>query len=108
MSAPRKRTSTRRLSATRSNKTVTSDASSGLLTLRATNSVSVETVLHECVGAICLVEVTLHSLESQEIAFPEQEVLRRALKSIWSTHDWIDELKPADTAGESADGEGES
>jgi len=48
--------------------------------------------LDECVGAICLVEVTLHSLESQEIAYPEQVVLRRALKTIWCVHDWIDEL----------------
>lgn len=108
MSAPRKRGGRRRSPATRANKTVASDASSGLLTLRATKSVSVETVLRECVGAICLVEVTLHSLESQEIGFPEQEVLRRALKSIWSAHDWIDELKPDDTAGESADRESES
>nr|WP_298724310.1 hypothetical protein [uncultured Steroidobacter sp.] len=108
MSAPRKRASRHRPSANRAHKTVASDAPSGLLTLRATKSISVETVLHECVGAICLVEVTLHSLESQEIAFPEQEVLRRALKSIWSVHDWIDELKPDDTAGESAEREGES
>jgi hypothetical protein len=108
MSAPGKRSSRRRPAATGANKTVASDTSSGVLTLRATKSVSVETVLHECVGAICLVEVTLHSLESQEIAFPEQEVLRRALKSIWSAHDWIDELKPDDTAGESADREAKS
>lgn len=105
MSAPRKRASRRRPAATRAHKTV---ASNDLLTLRATKSVSVETVLRECVGAICLVEVTLHSLESQEIGFPEQEVLRRALKSIWSVHDWIDELKSDDATGESADREGES
>jgi hypothetical protein len=105
MSAPRKRASRRRPAATRADNTVASDASSSLLTLRATKSVSLETVLNECVGAICLVEVTLHSLESQEIAFPEQEVLRRALKSIWSAHDWIYELKPDDTAGASADRE---
>lgn len=108
MSAPQKRASRRRPAATRPKKTVASESSSGLVTLRATKSVSVKTVLHECVGAICLVEVTLHSLESQEIGFPEQEVLKRALKSIWSVHDWIDELKTDDTAGESADREGES
>ncbi len=107
MSARRKRGSRRPPSATRANTTVASDASSSLLTLRATKSVSVETVLNECVGTICLVEVTLHSLESQEIGFPEQEVLRRALKSIWSVHDWIYELKPHDTNGE-LDREGES
>jgi hypothetical protein len=49
--------------------------------------------LEECVGAICLVEVAMHSLESQEIAFPEQEVLKRALKAIWLVHDWINELR---------------
>jgi hypothetical protein len=108
MSSPRQRASRRRPAATRANKTVASHASSGLLTLRASKSVSVGTVLNECVGAICFVEVTLHSLESQEIGFPEQEVLRRALKSIWSVHDWIDELKPDDTASESADREGKS
>jgi len=108
MSAPRKRASSPRPAATRANKTGASDPSTGLLTPRSTKSVGVETVLRECVGAICLVEVTLHSLESQEIGFPEQEVLRRALKSIWSVHDWIDELKPGDTAGASADREGES
>jgi hypothetical protein len=63
--------------------------------------------LEECVGAICLVEVTLHSLGSQEIAFPEQEVLKRALKSIWSVHEWINELRPDDLDDE-ADGEDES
>ena len=52
--------------------------------------------LEECVGAICLVEVAMHSLESQEIASPEQEVLKRGLKAIWLVHDWIYELKPAD------------
>lgn len=108
MSAPRKRASTRRPAATRAKNTIASDAPSGLLTLRATKSVSVDTILDECVGAICFVEVTLHSLESQEIGFPEQEVLRRALKSVWSVHDWIYELKPDDTDGESADREGES
>lgn len=54
-------------------------------------SISRERALDECVGAICLVEVTLHSLESQEIASPEQEVLKRALKALWVVHDWIDD-----------------
>ena len=56
-------------------------------------SVSAQTAFIECLGAICLVEVTLHSLESQEVAFSEQEVLKRALKAIWFVHDWIDSLK---------------
>lgn len=63
--------------------------------------------LDECIGAICLVEVTLHSLESQEIASPEQEVLKRALKAIWGAHDWIYELAPNDVGGEGADREDE-
>ena len=73
--------------------------------------VGAESALDECVGAICLVEVTLHSLEFQEIASPEQEVLKRALKAIWFVHDWIDELatdRPdgEDTYSEDPDGEG--
>ena len=54
--------------------------------------VSAQTAFIECLGAICLVEVTLHSLESHEVAFSEQEVLKRALKAIWFVHDWIDSL----------------
>lgn len=61
--------------------------------------VSVENALDECVGALCLVEVVMHSLESQEIAFPEQAVLKRALKAIWSVHDWIYDLGPGDLEG---------
>jgi hypothetical protein len=47
----------------------------------------------------------LHSLEFQDIASPEQEVLRRALKAIWLVHDWIDELAPDRPDGEDPDGE---
>jgi hypothetical protein len=61
---------------------------------KSSNLAGIGNALDECVGAICLVEVTLHSLESQEIAYPEQVVLRRALKAIWCVHDWIDELTP--------------
>lgn len=53
-------------------------------------------VFDECVGAISLVEVAIRSLDSQEIAFPEQEVLKRALKAIWCVHDRINELKETD------------
>lgn len=67
--------------------------------------VCAQKALEECVGGICLVEVTLHSLESQEIATPEQEVLKRALKAIWCVHDWIDELRLDDIIGGSADPE---
>ena len=61
----------------------------------AATTLDTEHVLDQCVGASCLVEVTLHSLESQEIACPEQEVLKRALRAIWSVYDWIDELSLA-------------
>lgn len=69
---------------------------------------SARSILNECVGAICLVEVTLHSLESQEIASPEQEVLKRALKAMWSVHDWIDESRPDELDDEDIDREDES
>lgn len=108
MSTRRKRASRRRPATPQANSTLTRDSASAEAIPLATRSISAESILDECVGAICLVEVTLHSLESQEIASPEQEVLRRALKSMWSVHDWIYELKPDDTAGEGADREGES
>jgi hypothetical protein len=53
---------------------------------------SAESVLDECIAAISLVDVTVHSLESQEVASSEQEVLKRALEAIWLIHDWVDEL----------------
>lgn len=49
-----------------------------------------ESVLDECIAAISLVDVTVHSLELREIASPEQEVLKRALEVFWFVHDWID------------------
>lgn len=70
-------------------------------------STSTHSALDECVGAICLVEVTLHSLEWQEIASPEQEVLKRALKAIWVVHDWIDDLAFKELKSEDAAQEGE-
>ena len=73
----------------------------------SSNLAGIGSALDECVGALCLVEVAMHSLEWQEIAFPEQEVLKRALKSIWSVHDWINELRPDDLDDE-ADREDES
>lgn len=54
--------------------------------------------LEECLGAICLVEVTLNSLESQEIAAPEQEVLKRALKTLWTVQNWMGGLRLNDLA----------
>lgn len=50
----------------------------------------------------------MHSLESQEIASPEQEVLMRGLKAIWLVHDWIYELTPAGISCERTDREDES
>lgn len=47
----------------------------------------------------------MHSLESQDIAFPEQEVLKRTLKAMWIVHDWMVDL-PADTPeGQAPDNE---
>ncbi|MGE3667314.1 MAG: hypothetical protein AB7G51_11935 [Steroidobacteraceae bacterium] len=68
--------------------------------------VSARSILDECMAATSLVEVTLHSLEQNEIGYPEQEVLKRALKVIWVVHDWIDESSP-DLGDEDDDGEGE-
>ena len=59
----------------------------------APKRISVESALIECVGAICLVEVVMNSLESQELADSEQEVLKRALRPMWFVHDWIYELR---------------
>lgn len=68
---------------------------------------SADGALDECIGAVSLVEVTMRSLESQEIATPEQEVLKRALKAIWTVHDWIYKLRPDDLDGEDTDREDE-
>jgi hypothetical protein len=61
---------------------------------------SAESAVRECVDAISLVEVTVHSLESQEIACSEQEVLNRALRALWSLHDWIYDRTWPDAAAE--------
>jgi hypothetical protein len=60
----------------------------------------VESALQECIGAISLIDVTVHSLESQQIAAPEQEVLNRAIRALWSVHDWIYDRKWPDDAVE--------
>jgi len=74
----------------------------------ASGSVSVRSILGECIGAISLVEVAMHSLESQEIGSPEQEVLKRALELIWSLHDWLHESISDDLDNKDDDGEGET
>lgn len=98
MSARRKRAAKRQPAAPKKSTPPTTDSPNA-----SSSAVTARSALDECVGAICLVEVTLHSLESQEIASPEQEVLKRALKAIWIVHDWIDGLTPNDVDGEGTD-----
>lgn len=74
---------------------------------RPSGSVSARSILDECIGAVCLVEVSLHSLDSREIGHPEQEVLKRALKLMWSVHEWIDDSN-RDALDDDDDGEDES
>ena len=106
MSARRKR-ARKRQPAPPKKRTPTAHSPGASSRRKSSISVSARSTLDECVGAICLVEVTLHSLEWQEIASPEQEVLKRALKSIWAVHDWIDELAFKELEGEGADREDE-
>ena len=61
---------------------------------------SAESALSECVAAISLVDVTVHSLEAQKIAAPEQDVLNRALQVLWSVHDWIHDQMWSETEAE--------
>lgn len=104
MSARRKR-ARKRQPATPKKSTPTAHSPAAASRQDPSISVSPERALDECVGAICLVEVTLHSLESQEIASPEQEVLKRALKALWVVHDWIDDLTFKDSEREGTDRE---
>lgn len=64
------------------------------------DSKSAQSALRECVGAISLLEVTVHSLESQQIACSEQEVLNRAIRALWSVHNWIYDRMWLDKAAE--------
>jgi hypothetical protein len=61
---------------------------------------SAASALSECSGAISLVQVTVHSLESQDIACPEQEVLTRAIQALWAVHDWIHDRMWSDIEAE--------
>jgi hypothetical protein len=106
MNTRRKRVS-KRLPARPEKQTPTADSPDPSSGQKSSQLAGARSALDECVGALCLVEVAMHSLEWQEIAFPEQEVLKRALKSIWSVHEWIDELRP-DDLDDQADGEDES
>lgn len=106
MSARRKRAA-RRQPAGLTKAAPSTDSQAAFARQKSSTSASTHSALDECVGAICLVEVTLHSLEWQEIASPEQEVLKRALKAIWVVHDWIDDLAFKELKSEDADREGE-
>lgn len=106
MSAGRKR-AVKRKSAPAKKSTAKTDSSAVSQRRRPSESVSVRSILGECAAGICLVEVTMHSLESREIGHPEQEVLKRALKLIWSVHDWIDESNPGYLDDEDDGGEDE-
>lgn len=67
-----------------------------------------ESALKQCLGAISLIDVTVHSLESQQIAASEQDVLTRALQALWSVHNWIyDRMWPDTGAERGSDQEGE-
>lgn len=57
-------------------------------------------MLSECVSAISLIQVTAHSLEAQDIAYSEQDVLNRAIQLLWSLHDWIHDRTWLETAAE--------
>lgn len=109
----KKKRSTRRVSHARTAESALQDESTvpaipdNRLNVENSPSDSVRSILGECAAAICLVEVTMHSLQSREIGHPEQEVLKRALKLIWSVHDWIDESNPGYLDDQDDDGEDE-
>ena len=90
MNTRRKRTSkrarTRKEPGRAESRAAASQRSSSLL-------VSVQTAAEDCIGAVSFIEVTLRSLESQDIAPSEQEVLRHALKAISTVRSWLGELR---------------
>lgn len=45
--------------------------------------------LRECIGALCAIEVTLHSFELHDMAPAEQEVLKRALQAVSGVQEWL-------------------
>ena len=63
---------------------------------------SAKSALSECTGAISLVQVTVRSLEAQDIACAEQEVLTRAIQTLWSLHDWLHDRMWSETEAERA------
>jgi hypothetical protein len=48
-----------------------------------------QSALHECIGALCAIEVTLHSLELQDLLPSQQEVLKRALQAVSCVQEWL-------------------
>jgi hypothetical protein len=63
---------------------------------------SARSALSECVGALSLVQVTVHSLAAQDLACAEQEVLTRAVQALWSLHDWLHDRMWLETEAERA------
>ena len=105
MSAARKRVSKKQSEPARKPASKT-DSPAVSVRQGASRPVGIRGLLSGCIGAVSLVEVTMHSLESREIGHPEQEVLKRALKVIWFIHDCIDKATSGDPDNESDDEEG--
>lgn len=79
------------------------DAAAPSPSIQRPNSVplaSAASALSECSGAISLVQVTVNSLESQDIACPEQEALTRAIQLLWTLRDWIHDRMWSDIEAE--------
>lgn len=89
MSARQKRAGTRPSARHKKNPSETGSPAAPPRRLSPTLVAGAAEALEECLGAICLVEVTLNSLESRELAAPEQEVLKRALKTLWGVQNWM-------------------
>lgn len=63
---------------------------------------SAASALSECSAAISLLQVTVRSLDVQDIGCPEQEVLTRAIQALWAVHDWIHDRMWSETEAEHA------
>ncbi|MGC3980074.1 MAG: hypothetical protein QM808_02310 [Steroidobacteraceae bacterium] len=58
--------------------------------LRLSSAVTqAQRALCDCIGALCAIEVTLHSFELQDMAPAEQEVLKRALQAVSCAQEWL-------------------
>lgn len=56
----------------------------------------------DCAGAISLLQVTVRSLEAQEVACAEQEVLTQAIQTLGSLRDWLHDRMWSETEAERA------